>query len=49
MTEKGKKYLSDISMAIEMIEQFVGDISDFEVYSKDFKTQSAVERKLAIV
>jgi uncharacterized protein with HEPN domain len=29
MTEKSKKYLSDVLMAIELIEDFTVDISDF--------------------
>ena len=47
MTEKSKKYLSDILMAIELIEEFTLGISDFNIYDKDRKTQSAVERQLA--
>lgn len=46
MTEKGKKYLSDIVRAIELIESFVIDINSFDDYQKDHKTQSAVERQL---
>lgn len=49
MTEKGKKYLSDIKIAIELIENFTKDISDFNAYEQDHKTQSAVERQLAII
>ena len=47
--EKSKKYLSDILMAIELIEEFTFDINDFNLYDKDRKTQSAVERQLAII
>lgn len=47
--EKSKKYLSDILMAIELIEEFTLGITDFNVYDKDRKTQSAVERQLAII
>lgn len=36
-------------MAIALIEEFAGEISDFSVYDKDRKTQSAVERQLAII
>ena len=36
-------------MAIELIEDFTVDISDFTEYDKDRKTQSAVERQLAII
>lgn len=47
--EKSKKYLSDILMAIELIEEFTVGIYDFNLYDKDRKTQSAVERQLAII
>ena len=36
-------------MAIELIEEFTIDINDFHLYDKDRKTQSAVERQLAII
>jgi uncharacterized protein with HEPN domain len=49
MTEKSKKYLSDILMAIDLIEIFTVDITDFNIYENDLKTQSAVERQLAII
>ncbi len=49
MTEKGKKYLSDILRAIELIESFVVDVNSFDEYQKDYKTQSAVERQLGII
>lgn len=49
MTEKSKKYLSDVLIAIDLIEKFTDDISDFIVYQKDLKTQSAVERQLVII
>lgn len=49
MTEKGRKYLSDIRMAINLIDNFIADTPDFNLYQKDIKTQSAVERQLAII
>ncbi|AVR45718.1 hypothetical protein C7S20_10890 [Christiangramia fulva] len=49
MTEKGKKYLSDILMAIDLIENFIADTPDFNSYQEDLKTQSAIERQLAII
>jgi uncharacterized protein with HEPN domain len=49
MTEQGKKYLSDIFQAIELIESFTVNIKDFDNYSVDLKTQSAVERQLGII
>jgi uncharacterized protein with HEPN domain len=36
-------------MAIELIEEFIVDNKDFTLYDQDRKTQSAVERQLAIV
>ena len=49
MMEKKKKYLSDILIAIEFIEDFTSNIKNFDEYSNDYKTQSAVERQLVIV
>lgn len=49
MTEKSKKYLSDVLMAIALIREFTIDISDFNIYDNDRKTQSAVERQLVII
>jgi uncharacterized protein with HEPN domain len=49
MTEKSKKYLSDILIAINLIEDFTVDIKDFYSYELDLKTQSAVERQLVII
>lgn len=49
MTERGKKYLSDILQAIELVEAFLEGIDDFASYVGDLKTQSAVERQLGII
>jgi uncharacterized protein with HEPN domain len=49
MTDQGKKFLSDILQAVELIESFVVDIKDFDNYLTDKKTQSAVERQLGII
>ena len=49
MTEQGKKYLSDILRAIELIEQFTTTTTNYTDYSTDLKTQSAVERQLGII
>ena len=49
MTDQGKKYLSDILRAIELIEQFTNTTDSFDDYSSDLKTQSAVERQLGII
>ncbi len=47
--EKSKKYQFDILMAIDLIEKFTVGITDFNLYQNDLKTQSAVERQLAII
>lgn len=49
MTEKAKKYLSDILQAVELIESFTEDLDSFESYQQDLKTKSAVERQLGII
>jgi len=48
MTEKSEKFLSDILISIELIEKFISGF-DFNSYDIDRKTQSAVERQLAII
>jgi len=49
MTEQSSKYLTDILMAIELIEDFTKDINSFTDYERDRKSQSAVERQLVII
>ncbi|MEI8205208.1 MAG: HepT-like ribonuclease domain-containing protein [Bacteroidota bacterium] len=49
MMEQGKKHLSDILQSIELIEQFTVTSSNFDEFSKDLKTQSAVELQLWII
>lgn len=49
MMEKERKYVSDILLAISLIEQFTEEVYNFDSYCQDIKTQSAVERQLAIV
>lgn len=49
MTEKGRKYLSDMIMAIDLIESFTKENNSFDEYESDLKTQSAVERQLGII
>jgi uncharacterized protein with HEPN domain len=46
MTEKERKFLSDISQSISLIESFTEGINPS---LKDVKTKSAVERQLAII
>ncbi len=48
MTEEAQKYIADIIGAIELIEDFIQEISDFNTYNSDLKTQRATERELAI-
>ena len=47
--DKVSKYLFDISNSISLIESFLVGITDFHTYQNDLKTQSAVERQLAII
>jgi uncharacterized protein with HEPN domain len=47
--DKQSKYLFDIQSAISFVESFTQDINSFEQYLNDIKTQSAVERQLAII
>jgi uncharacterized protein with HEPN domain len=49
MTDQGRKYLSDILCAIELIETFTNELSTYNLYLDDLKTQSAVERQLGII
>jgi len=47
--DRVSKYLFDIQSCISLIESFLKDIDTFNDYQNDLKTQSAVERQLAIV
>jgi len=47
--DKASKYLYDIQHAISLIETFLKDMDTFAAYEQDLKTQSAVERQLAII
>jgi uncharacterized protein with HEPN domain len=47
--DKVSKYLFDIQTAISLIELFLKDVETFDMYRNDLKTQSAVERQLAII
>ena len=49
MTDKGKKFLSDVLTSIQFIEEFTVSTNTFDEYQSDKKTQSAVERHLAII
>ena len=47
--DRQNKYLFDIQSAISLIESFMQDITSYEQYLYDMKTQSAVERQLSII
>ena len=47
--DKVEKYIYDIKLSISLIESFLKDIDSFDDYQKDIKTQSAIERQLAII
>ena len=47
--DRVSKYLFDIQSSISLIESFVQSIDTFNDYQNDLKTQSAVERQLAII
>jgi uncharacterized protein with HEPN domain len=49
MTEKEKKFLSDILNSIGLIEEFTKEIRSFGDYERDLKTKGAVERHLGII
>jgi uncharacterized protein with HEPN domain len=49
MTDMGLKYLTDIQIAIGLIEDFTSSLSNYTEFSADLKTQSAVERQLGII
>ena len=49
MTEINKKYLVDIILSIELIDDFFINCPSFIDYKSDLKTKSAVERQLIII
>jgi len=49
MTDQGNKYLADILHAINLVESFTSEISNYDQYISDLKTQSAVERQLGVM
>ena len=48
MDRKVKLYV-DIVNSINLIDEFLGPINLFEVYTVDLKTKSAIERQLGII
>lgn len=49
MTDKERKYLSDIWSSIDHIISFTDGISSFDQYKKNFLIKGAVERHLGII
>lgn len=49
MTDKERKYLSDILISINHILSFTQDVVEFEQYRNNFLIKSAVERHLGII
>ncbi len=49
MTDKERKYLSDILSSIDHILSFTNELSSFEQYKLNFLIKSAVERHLGII
>jgi uncharacterized protein with HEPN domain len=43
------KYLEDVNLSIQAIENYISDLSTVEEYEKDMETIDAVERRLAII
>jgi len=49
MNDQTKKYLEDIALAIQNIENFLGEKRDFEAYSQNLMLKQATERNLEII
>ena len=49
MTNKARKYLSDLHRAIALIEDFTKETPTFNLYQSNLITKSAVERQLSII
>ncbi len=49
MTDKERKYLSDVLYSIDHISSFTNDLKSFDQYKKNFLVKGAVERHLAII
>jgi uncharacterized protein with HEPN domain len=49
MTDRERKYLSDVLNSVDHILSFTSDLTSFEQYKKDFLIKSAVERHLSII
>ena len=49
MTDKERKYLSDVLTSIDHILSFTNDLQSFDLYRRNFLIKGAVERHLAII
>ncbi|WP_339788198.1 HepT-like ribonuclease domain-containing protein [uncultured Imperialibacter sp.] len=49
MTDKERKYLSDILSSIRLVYSFTENINSFDEYSTSYMVKSAVERQLGII
>ncbi len=49
MTDKERKYLSDVLNSIDHILSFTNELTSFDQYKKNFLIKGAVERHLAII
>ena len=49
MELKVKKYLYDIADAINLIDEFIGDNRDFNIYKQNQMLKKAVEREFEII
>lgn len=49
MTDKERKYLSDILNSVDHILSFTSDLKSFEQYKRNFLIKGAVERHLGII
>lgn len=49
MTDKGKKYLSDVLRSIDFIRSFTEELKSFDEYQENFLVKAAVERHLSII
>ena len=49
MTDRERKYLSDIIESIRHIRAFTEGVETFDVYQKNFLVKAAVERHLGII
>ena len=49
MTDKERKYLSDVLNSVDHILAFTTDLKSFDQYKRNFLIKGAVERHLAII